>query len=236
MKIRALLFDLDDTLYGYAPCNVAGLAAAHAALARCVQVTPAEFRATHDAVRAELAHELSGQAASHNRALFFKRIVERRVGAGQGQLALELCDTYWRAFLATAQPSPHAHPVLSELRSRHALALVTNQTTDTQLRKLEALELEPYFTIVVTSEEAGVEKPDPRIFELALEALGVTPDEALMVGDSPEVDLRGALGLGLRCVLSREFVKPTDTGDAPDGTLATLHELPAWLAGRSDPD
>lgn len=232
MTIRALLFDLDDTLYGYAPCNEAGLAAAHQAFSRAGDVSLAEFRATHDAVRRELAHELRGQAASHNRALFFKRIVERLVGPGRGRLAVELFDTYWSTFLAGLRPSPHAHPVLSALHGEYALALVSNHTTDIQLRKLAALELEPYFPVVVTSEEAGVEKPDPRLFELALEALGVSAAEAVMIGDSPSVDLRGARGLGMRCVLSREFVQPALEGEAPDGTLARLDELPGWLAER----
>jgi HAD superfamily hydrolase (TIGR01549 family) len=230
MTIRALLFDLDDTLYGYAPCNEAGLVAAERVLSDAsVELSEGEFRATHDRIRVELASELRGQAASHNRVLFFRRIVDRLVGPARGALALELFETYWGVFLETMQPSPAADRVLEELGASHALGLISNHTTDIQLRKLGALGLERHFPVVVTSEEAGVEKPDPRIFEQALKALGVGASETLMVGDSPTVDLRGAHGVGIRCVLSREFVTPEYRGGDPDGILTELGELPDWL-------
>jgi len=232
MTLRALLFDLDDTLYGYAPCNEAALTAAYAILRARAPVSPTEFRETHDVVRAELARELHGQAASHNRALFFKRIVERLVGPGEGSLAIELFDTYWSAFLAEMRPAPDAHEVLAKLKGRYELALVSNHTTDIQLRKLRALDFERFFPVVVTSEEAGVEKPDAHIFELALRALGVNADEALMIGDSPAVDLRGACNAGVPCILSRQFSAPELAGDAPETTIASLSELPDWLRRR----
>jgi len=233
MALRAILFDLDDTLYGYAPCNEAGLRAAHERLAREVTASYDDFRACHDEVRLELAEQLKGQAASHNRAIFFKRIVERLVGPGRGSLAVELFETYWRVFLDTMQPAPAALQLLEELSRTHSLALVSNHTTEVQLRKLEALGLEPYFEVVMTSEEAGVEKPDPRIFEQALRALGVAPADSVMVGDGPGVDLLGAQRAGVRCILSREFAAAGLDGCEGIEILDSLSELPGKLARAS---
>lgn len=228
MKYRALLFDLDDTLYAYAPCNEVGLLAAHARLARECEVDYEAFCSAHDRVRLEIANELRGQAASHNRAIFFKRLVERFKGPGHGGLAVELFDGYWHSFLSAMKPDEAIRTVLADLKRDYRLALVSNHTTDIQLRKLRALKLEEFFRVVVTSEEAGVEKPDPKPFEIALRELNVPAAEALMIGDNPRVDLRGARAAGVPCVLSRQFVE-FELGDepAPLAILDSLGELAA---------
>lgn len=224
---RAVLLDLDDTLYAYAPCNEAGLVAAHTVLGGSAPLDVATFRALHDRVRAELAVRLRGQAASHDRAIFFKLVVERHTGASRPALALEMLEAYWSSFLARATPAPGATEALEELARDHALALVTNQSTDVQLRKLERLGLARWFPVVVTSAEVGVEKPDARMFAAALEALAVVPTRAVMVGDDPEVDARGAANAGLRTILSTQFrAAPGDTTHS-DRVVASVSALPA---------
>lgn len=228
--IRALLFDLDDTLYDYAPCNREALAAVHGLLNTHCQCSPSEFSAVHDAVRADLAGRLHGQAASHNRSLFFKHIVERLIGSCQVDLAVELFDCYWRVFLGSLRPAPAAHEVLSSLSSTYELALVSNHTTDIQLRKIRQLGFQPYFGVVVTSEEAGKEKPDARIFEQALAALGVEAADAVMIGDDCHGDMHGARAVGLATILTTEFTdRSPDSADA-DAMIESLADLPDCLA------
>ncbi len=242
---RALLFDLDDTLYGFAPCDEVGLVAAHTVLARHFDIGAPDFRALHDRVRRDVAERLSGQAASHSRTLFFKSMLEELTGGCRGDLAVRMTDGYWDAFLDHMTPGPHTHDVLARLGATCELALVTNQTADVQLRKIRKLGLEPYFAVVVTSEECGIEKPDARVFQRALTALGVAAEEAVMVGDDPERDIRGASELGLYTVQTTEFastcvggheVPPTAGVDGVSGSAAAdvvvgaLHELPDALA------
>lgn len=224
---RAVLFDLDDTLYAYEPCNEAGLVAAHAVLSGAAPLDVATFRALHDRVRAELATRLRGRAASHDRAIFFKLVVERHTGASRPALALELLEAYWSSFLARATPAAGASEALEELARHHALALVTNQTTDVQLRKLERLGLARWFPVVVTSGEIGVEKPDARMFAAALEALGVEPTRAVMVGDDPEADMRGAAKAGLRTILSTQFRAASGDTTPSDRVVASVSAVPA---------
>ena len=229
----AVLFDLDDTLYGYAPCNAAGLEAAHDVLAAAEPIDRAAFLELHDRVRSELAERLRGQAASHNRAIFFKRMVELHAGPGRGALALRMFTDYWAAFLERMVPAPGALETLDELGRTHALALVTNHTTDIQLHKVERLGIATRFAAIVTSEEVGVEKPHARVFATALEELGVEPARAVMVGDNPTVDVRGAAEAGMRAILSTEFRPPqgddggaacvvTSVGDVRDAVRALL--------------
>ncbi len=231
--LRALLFDLDDTLYAYGPCNDRALEAVHDLLCRTVITRADAFRALHDEVRGDLARELSGQAASHNRVLFFKRMVERLLGESRPTLALALFDEYWRVFFDAMVPAPDAHRVLGKLAACYPLALVSNHTTAVQLRKLQRLDFEGYFSAVVTSEEAGVEKPAAHIFEVALKAVGATAAQALMIGDSVKGDLAGAAALGMRCIHTEEFTAERDTEGISAERLQRLGELLERLPGLS---
>ena len=80
------------------------------------------------------------------------------------------------------------------------LAWVTNFTTERQVHKLIALGLADAADFLVTSEEVGADKPDPRIVRRALELLGVVPDDAMLVGDNEVEDGGAAAAAGVRFV------------------------------------
>ncbi len=87
--------------------------------------------------------------------------------------------------------------MLGELRNRgYRLHVLSNNSSILPLQ-LELIGTTDYFDTISWSEEMGVEKPDPRIFELALERIGATPAEAVYVGDSFEADVLGAAGAGI---------------------------------------
>ena len=227
MTLKAVLFDLDDTLYAYEPCNRAGLRAAWQLLSRSVEgLDFEEFAAVHDEVRDGLAVDLAGSAASHNRALFFKEIAEHFEAPAPGSLAVDLYDCYWQRFYDEMPPRAAAHRVLAELIQRgYLLALVSNHTTLPQLRKVRRLGLESCFRAIVTSEEAGVEKPAPRIFELALDKLELRAAEAAFVGDNPRGDIGGAAGAGIApTILTTEYV-PSASSDEADHTVTALADI-----------
>jgi len=96
---------------------------------------------------------------------------------------------------------PEALKVLEALKPRYRIALITNWDHAPWLRKrLEGSELTPWFEEIVISDEVGYAKPDPRIFDSALENLGLKPEEMAYVGDSPE-DVKGALAAGATPIL-----------------------------------
>lgn len=104
---------------------------------------------------------------------------------------------------------PEAVSVLSSLRDRphkagtgraRQLGIVTNGPRDVQRAKLQHLGLGPWIDFVVVSDEFGYAKPDPAIFHEALRLAGATPDEAVVIGDSPEFDIAGAQQTGIRSV------------------------------------
>ncbi|MCX6791168.1 MAG: HAD family hydrolase [Candidatus Gribaldobacteria bacterium] len=88
--------------------------------------------------------------------------------------------------------------VLSKLKQNYKLGLITN-TTDIAFEPLrKKYKFDEIFDEIIASYEVGLIKPDPKIFELALEKLAVKPREALMVGDNPVDDLGGCMRVGIR--------------------------------------
>jgi HAD superfamily hydrolase (TIGR01549 family) len=113
---------------------------------------------------------------------------------------------------------------LIELKARGLiLGLITNANLE-MLALYRELGLEKHLDFVSTSEEAAAEKPDPAIFQLALDKAGVSAGEALHVGDQYEMDIVGANGAGMRAVLlDRYDVNPDATYRPRITTLRELH-------------
>lgn len=93
------------------------------------------------------------------------------------------------------------HEILTYLKSKYRLHIITNGFVEVQYTKLEHSGLRPYFTEIITSEEAGANKPDPAIFKYALKLSNATAQTSLMIGDNIEVDIEGARLAGLDQVL-----------------------------------
>jgi FMN phosphatase YigB (HAD superfamily) len=108
---------------------------------------------------------------------------------------------------------------------------VTNGPSRTQRPKIEQFRLAEYLDLLIVSEEVGVAKPEPAIFRVALERLGVQPNQTLFVGDSPEFDMRGAAAAGIPFVWMnpRGEVMPADV-PAPVAVIERLAELVPLLA------
>jgi phosphoserine phosphatase len=124
---------------------------------------------------------------------------------------------------------PETRATLDAIHALYPLALVTNGAPDIQRDKLAGSGLERYFPVVQVSVEAGVAKPDPAIFIRALDALGVAPEHAVMVGDNPARDILGANHAGIRAIWIRRDNQPLSPGAQPDATIASLSELLALL-------
>lgn len=122
--------------------------------------------------------------------------------------------------------------LLDSLRHVYPLALITNGAADLQREKLRKVAVEPYFSIIVISGEAGCCKPDPAVFQVALEKLGVRPEEAWHVGDNPVNDVVGAHEAGLISVwLNRRQALWPEALQRPDYEIGSLAELPDLLPG-----
>ncbi len=127
---------------------------------------------------------------------------------------------------------PEVLAALDELRrARYRMGLVSNISLRPDLMRadLERMGLAKYLDAMVFSSEVGLRKPDPRIFQEALDRLGVEPQETVFVGDRLYDDVSGAQAVGMRAVLTRQFRQEDDPDYAPDAVISHLSELPEVL-------
>ena len=203
MTVDAVLFDLDDTLYPYPPCNEAGKRGAfEAARERGYDLDRSEFDDLYVRGRRETKRDTAGTAASHSRTLYFKHGLRERLGRPAPDDALALGEAFWSTFVDAMEPFPGLEETLTSLSGAGvSVGVTTNLTTRLQLRKLRALGVDDAVDAVVTSEEAGREKPGSVMFTLPLARLDCRPGDAVLVGDKPGSDVAGGNAVGLETVL-----------------------------------
>ena len=129
-----------------------------------------------------------------------------------------------------------AAPTLDALRQEgYRMGIVSNAGDDQDVRTLiERADLGEYFDVIISSAAAGIRKPHPKIFDLALAHWGFKRDQAVMVGDTLGADILGAHNAGMPGIwISRRGDRPDNHAHLdtipPDATIATLSELPELL-------
>lgn len=191
----AALLDLDNTLYAYDPCHSFALKCVHKTYCRkSDKISFDKFHTLYRNARQVIHKRLKGQAASHSRLLYFQTLIEYEIRRPDPALALFYEKVYWDSFFKKMKLAPWVKPFLAFCKKTGRKAgIVTNLTTQLQLRKLEHFKISKLLDFVVTSEEAGVEKPHREIFHLALEKAQTDPSQALVIGDDENADACGFL-------------------------------------------
>lgn len=227
MAFRAVFFDLDDTLYPYPPCNEAGKRAAYeTARERGYEFTRDEFEAFYQLGRRATKRELPGEAASHERFLYFEHALYEHTGTARPGDAHALGSAYWDGYVEAMELFEDVPATLRQLREAGlAVAILTNLTTHVQLRKLDALGLGDETDLLVTSEQVGREKPHAAMFTVPLAGLGLRADEVLMVGDDPGPDVEGANAVGIETALFNCEDPGFDGLREPDHRLDSFDEV-----------
>lgn len=236
----AVLFDLDDTLFDHRHASHAALQAIHAQHAQQADFTA--FAQQHAHVletyhRRFLHGELTLDEA---RAARMIELFEAFGYALTPEQSLQIGALYRQHHLANRQLVKGAYELLEALHGRTKLAIITNNSVAEQLEKLRHLGIAHFFEAIIISEDVGFTKPDRRIFELALERLGVAASQSVMIGDNRAADIEGAHAAGIATVwLNRNFEtqaltrfaghnaveKPTVIGDCPSMEIAALHPV-----------
>jgi putative hydrolase of the HAD superfamily len=132
----------------------------------------------------------------------------------------EWMEQFAQAFVDQCPRQPHVIPgaieLLRYLQGRYSMHIITNGFKEIQGIKMEGSGLAPFFMHNINSEDVGVRKPHPQIFEYALQLTGAVKEESLMIGDDWEADILGARNFGMDQVFlqfntQRHNVKPTFT-------------------------
>ena len=238
--IRAVLFDLDNTLVDDDSSTRRAIAAACEEAAALVPGLGVEHLGeaywnvsleVWGAIAAELSNGRSakGITGAEFRHLCWSKALAA-CGVTDDAVVGRVVESYghWRD--RELEPFPEVEEVLAALRPRVKVAIITNGTADTHRRKLELLGYDDHFDCCVVAGEFGPAKPDPAIFTYTAERLGVLPEECLMVGDNPETDVAGAKAAGMKAVWFRRESWPLPEGcPAPDYEISDLREVVAIL-------
>lgn len=255
MAIRAVLFDLDDTLIPEEETMreelIATCAAPLAAGASPSQLVPEMLTAAHDLWHADARRSALGHALG----VASWEVLNTDFAGCVGELgelhgfAIEFRVAVWEKALRACGLEPGSAPVLAEtfraewrrrhraygevtevlrsLRGNYAVLLLTNGP-DLQREKLDRAGLGEFFDGILISGEMGIGKPDERFFQEALRRASVGPEEAVMVGDSVERDVIGAQGAGISAVLvdrRNRGAGPANLGYAVIRDLREIHSV-----------
>ncbi len=219
--LKAVIFDLDDTLYDYTSLHMGAVKALEAYTCARYGITGETFCALLAAAKEDTKRALAGTAASHNRLLYCQKLLEY-LDAPPAVDALEMYEAYWGYILEHIKLRDGAAELLAACKRRAVkIGICSDLTAHIQHRKLRALGIAPLIDGVVTSEEAGAEKPDARMFAMILEKLHCRPEETLFIGDSLERDVCGAERHGIPAVWFG--------GCGRDNAVATFEEVRTLL-------
>ena len=153
----------------------------------------------------------------------------RPLSVGQGiELTEQLCLQMSDVFLDFCSSKPGvvdgAHELMHYLKQQgYHMHMCSNGFHEVQYKKLAACGLRDYFTTIILSEDAGVNKPSPLYFDYAFKVSGADKDTTLMIGDNLQTDIVGAHNAGLATILfNRWNVEPSPISNH---TVATLREI-----------
>lgn len=196
MSFKGILLDIDNTLYDYEACHRPAVKAVIDGVSKRCNLNLEKIGDAYVEARKQIHRELSGTASSHNRLLYFQRMYEI-LHKNSMEFALESYEEYWEVFLKNLSLYPGVSTFLEDVKDRK-ICFVSDLTAHIQHRKIRLMGLSRYIAFLVTSEEAGREKPDPSIFQLALKKLGLDAHDVCMIGDNYAKDILGATSLGIR--------------------------------------
>jgi len=216
--IRAVIFDLDNTLVDFMKMKRESVAAAvrgmvDAGLDMSIEQASAAINAVYDREGIEYQEVFDHFLTDH-----YGRINHKVLAAG--------VIGYRRARDAALVLYPHVTATLTKLvKQGIKLALITDAPPKQAWLRLCALHLHHLFDIVITPDDTGAHKPSPIPFKAALDKLGLSADEAVMVGDWPARDVEGAKSVGMRSVFAKYGDRPITGDSGADWEINDISEL-----------
>jgi HAD superfamily hydrolase (TIGR01549 family) len=206
-RITTVLFDLDDTLFDHAGTARAALAASTHQLPFADKIVLDELYNRYSELLEEM-HPLvlAGQYSYlEARRLRFQRLLAPYGALTSDVEADEFAQFHYTHYRNLRQPIEGALALLEALKPHYRIGIVTNNRTAEQEDKLDYLGMTHLVDALITSEDVGAPKPDPRIFAVALQRLNAEAAATVMVGDNWTADVLGAIAMGIRPVWLNRF-------------------------------
>lgn len=226
MKIKAVLFDVDNTLVNFMRMKRHAVeAAVEAMIDAGLPVAKESF--------VEKVFEVYWKEGIEDQQIFDK-ILANELGRLDHKILAAGILGYRRAKDAYSSVYPHVHPTLMELvRQGIRLAVVSDAPPLQVWMRLVGLGLAHYFEVVVTFEDTKERKPSPKPFNLAMKKLGVESKETLMIGDWAERDIAGAKALGIKTVFAKYGDEFKTVNSGADYEIMDIADLVSIVSGEN---
>lgn len=201
-KLTHIFFDLDHTLWDYDTSSTQALTELYERfqLATYFTSSTAFIKVFHH-VNGELWDQYNKGKVDRE---FIRTQRFARVLAGRMEPDLDFTNRMSDFYIEYCPTLPHlmegTMKVLDALKDRYTLGIISNGFSDTQSVKLKNCKIDHYFKYVITSESAGSRKPDPAIFQHAMELSNTAVDEVIMIGDNLSTDIAGARAAGWQAI------------------------------------
>lgn len=221
--IKAISFDIDGTIWDFVGTMRSSLARALEELERrdpeaAALIDVDRMVETRDRVHV-MMRDVTPDLVEIRKASFRQALVD--VGRPDDALARRLADVYFESRWAPSELFDDVRPAIEALAPRYRLGVISNGNSYP-----ERFGLGPYFSFVAYAQDCGgIQKPDPRIYRVAIDEAGCLPSEMLHVGDSLRSDIGGGNDAGLWTAwVNRDGAEP-DERYRPDFEIAALTDL-----------
>ena len=225
MRYKLILLDIDDTIFDFQAGNRNAVAELMAELGLSSPTVFDEYQAINHACwealeRGEMTQEI----------LHVERFRRFLASKGRSDDPKTVADRFAQLLGQQAIPLPGAENLVKTLSEHVPVVILTNGITVIQKARMARSTIRQWVSRVVISQEVGASKPDPKIFEIALD--GVSPSDALMIGDSPNSDVLGANRAGIPVCWFNPKGKILPDGIHADYEARTLEECLSIALGE----
>jgi len=234
-KIKAIYFDLDDTLCAYWAASRKGLRATfdehgfNGETEKALEAWRSVFKTFSPEIKKSHWYERYLETGEPTRTEHMRRMLNE-MGIPDDKQAAQLSERY--AFFRDKNLClfDEAPVVLSFLQGKYKLGLITNGPADIQRQEIATLGIEKFFDHILIEGEFKIGKPFPEIFDDARNKWGLQPDEMLFVGNAFEHDVQGAKNAGWHAIwVNKDGEINPGTEPQPDATITDLWDVVAWL-------
>ncbi len=234
MPIKAILFDMFDTLMliekEHAFYNPAVKSMHQYIVKNGIQVTFASFRDAYIKARDLLYEEADLKMEEPHFDLRVKNALQNLGFTKEAQTSIVqgATNAFSQQFMSFVRIDNNASQVLNELNSKYRLGIVSNFAIPECVQQLlEREHLTQLFEVIVISGAVNKRKPNPEIFDLALEKMQLDATDVAFVGDTVDADVKGAKDMGMKSVYIDRRPQKGLEEYPPDYTIKTLNELPS---------
>lgn len=194
--IRAVIFDVDGTLYNETDVKMLAELSTAEYLCNRSGMNVDSIYSTFRRVKRQVIQTHRGLPEANDRNKWYRELL-RELNIS-GITDEELSGRYWQVIYDNMKPFEDFVYILPELVERYQLYILTDELLDIHKRKLKCLGLDSIFRKTFSAEQAGVTKPDKKLFRYAISEIGEPESSILMVGDNPVADIRGGKRAGIR--------------------------------------